>query len=146
MKCLWGRKNKSRIEVVVQSLSHVGLCGPMDGSVPGFPVLHHLPEFAQTHVHWVGDLKEECPPNSINIQFLLNSMFCFHNYHSSTCCVFLSLGTILSFLYANIPCSWLLVRMRRLRHREAQHYTKLTQYPKRAEITTQILWFLSCCS
>ena len=21
--------------------------------LPGFPVLHHLPEFAQTHVHWV---------------------------------------------------------------------------------------------
>ena len=24
-------------------------------STPGFPVLHYLPEFAQTHVHWVGD-------------------------------------------------------------------------------------------
>ena len=24
-------------------------------STPGFPVLHHLPEFAQTHVHGVGD-------------------------------------------------------------------------------------------
>ena len=23
----------------------------MDCSTPGFPVLHHLPEFAQTHVH-----------------------------------------------------------------------------------------------
>ena len=28
------------------------LCDPMDSSTPGFPVLlHHLPEFAQTHVH-----------------------------------------------------------------------------------------------
>ena len=27
----------------------------MDCSTPGFPVFHHLPEFAQTHVHWVGD-------------------------------------------------------------------------------------------
>ena len=27
----------------------------MDGSTPGFPVLHHLLEFAQTHVHWVSD-------------------------------------------------------------------------------------------
>ena len=27
----------------------------MDCSMPGFPVLHHLPEFAQTHVHRVGD-------------------------------------------------------------------------------------------
>ena len=27
----------------------------MDCSTPGFPVLHHLPELGQTHVHWVGD-------------------------------------------------------------------------------------------
>ena len=27
----------------------------MDYSTPSFPVLHHLPEFAQTHVYWVGD-------------------------------------------------------------------------------------------
>ena len=27
----------------------------MNSSTPGFPVLHYLPEFAQTHVHWVGD-------------------------------------------------------------------------------------------
>ena len=31
------------------------LCDPMDGSAPGFPVLHCLPELAQTHVHWVSD-------------------------------------------------------------------------------------------
>ena len=31
------------------------LYDPMDCSTPGFPVLHHLPEFAQTHVHRVGD-------------------------------------------------------------------------------------------
>ena len=31
------------------------LFDPMDWSMPGFPVLHRLPEFAQTHVHWVGD-------------------------------------------------------------------------------------------
>ena len=28
---------------------------PMDCSKPGFPVLHNLPQFAQTHFHWVGD-------------------------------------------------------------------------------------------
>ena len=28
------------------------LCDPMDCSTPGIPVHHHLPEFAQTHVHW----------------------------------------------------------------------------------------------
>ena len=31
------------------------LCHPVDCSTPGFPVLHYLPEFTQTHVHWVGD-------------------------------------------------------------------------------------------
>ena len=41
--------------VVVQLLSHVWLCDPMDCSILGFPVLHHLLELAQTHVHWVSD-------------------------------------------------------------------------------------------
>ena len=31
------------------------LCDPMDCSMPDFPVLHHLPEFAQTHVLWISD-------------------------------------------------------------------------------------------
>ena len=31
------------------------LCDPMDYSTPGFCVLHHVLELAQTHVHWVGD-------------------------------------------------------------------------------------------
>ena len=30
------------------------LCDTMDCNTPGFPVLHYLPEFAQTHVRWVG--------------------------------------------------------------------------------------------
>ena len=30
-------------------------CDPMDCSLPGFPVLYHLPELAQTQVHWIGD-------------------------------------------------------------------------------------------
>ena len=28
---------------------HLTLCEPVDCSTPGFPILHHLPEFAQTH-------------------------------------------------------------------------------------------------
>ena len=31
------------------------LRNPMNCSMPGFPVLHYLSEFAQTHVHWVND-------------------------------------------------------------------------------------------
>ena len=39
----------------VESLSRVRLCSPVDCSTPGFPVLHHLLELAQTHVRQVGD-------------------------------------------------------------------------------------------
>ena len=31
------------------------LVNPMDCGILGIPVLHHLPEFGQTQVHWVGD-------------------------------------------------------------------------------------------
>ena len=31
------------------------LCNPMNCSMPGLPVHHHLPEFTQTHVHRVKD-------------------------------------------------------------------------------------------
>ena len=37
-------------------------CDPMDCSTPGFPVHHHFPDFAQTHVHWVGDPIQPCHP------------------------------------------------------------------------------------
>ena len=30
--------------------------------MPGFPVLHYLPEFAQTHVHWVDDAIQPSHP------------------------------------------------------------------------------------
>ena len=35
--------------------SHLTLCEPIDCSMPGFPVLHYLLEFADTHVPWVSD-------------------------------------------------------------------------------------------
>ena len=38
------------------------LCDPKDCSPPGFPVLHHLPEFAQTHIHWVSDAIQPSRP------------------------------------------------------------------------------------
>ena len=49
--------------VVVQSLSHVWLCDPMDCSTPGSPV-HHLPELAQTHVNRVSDAIKPSRPLS----------------------------------------------------------------------------------
>ena len=44
-------------------------CDPMEYSTPGFPVLHCLPEFAQTHVHWVGDAIQ--PSSPLSPPFLL---------------------------------------------------------------------------
>ena len=45
------------------------LCDPMDCSMPGFPVLHYLPVFAQTHVHWVSDAIK--PSYSLSLPSLL---------------------------------------------------------------------------
>ena len=56
---------------VTQSSS--SLCDLIDCSTPDFPVLHHLPELAQTHAHTVDDAIQPltlCPP-----LFLLPSIF-----------------------------------------------------------------------
>ena len=40
------------------------LCDPMDYSIPGFPMLYYLLEFAQTHVHYVSDTIQKSHPLS----------------------------------------------------------------------------------
>ena len=40
------------------------LCDPMDDNMPGLPVHHQLPEFTQTHAHWVGDAVQPSHPLS----------------------------------------------------------------------------------
>ena len=40
------------------------LCDPMDCTMPGLSVHHQLPEFTQTHVHWVGDAIQPFHPLS----------------------------------------------------------------------------------
>ena len=40
------------------------LCDPMNRSIPGLPVHHQLPEFTQTHVHWVNDAIQPSHPLS----------------------------------------------------------------------------------
>ena len=39
------------VAISAQSLSHVQLCSTMKCNTAGFPVLHHLPEFAQIYIH-----------------------------------------------------------------------------------------------
>ena len=48
--------------VVVWLLSHVWLFATPNCSMPGFPVLNYLPEFAQIHVHWVSDAIQPSHP------------------------------------------------------------------------------------
>ena len=40
------------------------LCNPMNHSTPGLPVHHQLPEWTQTHVHWVSDAIQPSHPLS----------------------------------------------------------------------------------
>ena len=51
--------------------SFPALWDPMDCSMPGFPVLYHLTEFAQTHVHWVSDAIHPAHPLSLLMQLML---------------------------------------------------------------------------
>ena len=49
------------------------LCDPVDSSIPGFNVLHYLPEIAETHAHYVDDA---IPPSHLLLPLLfLPSIF-----------------------------------------------------------------------
>ena len=52
----------TKFSSVVQSCPT--LCDPMDCSTPGLPVNHQLPEFTQSHVHWVSDAIQPSHPLS----------------------------------------------------------------------------------
>ena len=49
------------------------LCNSMDCSIAGFPVPHHLPEFAQVHVHCIDDAIQPSYPLSPSFSFCLQS-------------------------------------------------------------------------
>ena len=60
-------RNCSCSDFVVQTCCSVTkscltLCSLMDCSTPGLPVPHHLLEFAQVHIHWVGDAIQPSHP------------------------------------------------------------------------------------
>ena len=54
---LWERRRVKMESVQFRSVAQScpTLCEPMSHSMPGLAVHHQLPEFTQTHVHWVGD-------------------------------------------------------------------------------------------
>ena len=53
--------------------SNPTICNPEDCNTAGFIVLQHLPELAQTHVHWVDDAIQ--PPHPLHSLLLLPSIF-----------------------------------------------------------------------
>ena len=59
---LWGLSQWNLCCLITKSC--LILCDPMGCSTPGFPVLHYLPEFAQTHVYWVSDAIQPSQPLS----------------------------------------------------------------------------------
>ena len=58
-------KNKCRLKgTSLSSAQFTGsvLSDPMDCSTPGLPIHHKLPEFTQTHAHWVSDAIQPSHP------------------------------------------------------------------------------------
>ena len=61
-------RKRSKCIVVVQLLSPVWpFVTPWTAASPSFPVLHYLPEFPQSHVHWVSDAIQ--PSHSLSFPF-----------------------------------------------------------------------------
>ena len=61
------QKEKHQCSIIsVQSFSCVRLCDPMNHSMGshGLPVHYQLPEFSQTHIHWVSDTIQPSHPLS----------------------------------------------------------------------------------
>ena len=52
----------SSIQFSSVAQSCLTLCDPMNRSTPGLPVHRRLPEFTQTHVHWIGDAIQPSHP------------------------------------------------------------------------------------
>ena len=76
INCLFWLKEVNKVELVLDfkefkiwaccccsvAQSNPNICKSMDCSMPGLPVLHHLLELAQTHVHLVGDAIQPSHP------------------------------------------------------------------------------------
>ena len=48
---VYGNAGRNGLQLSLVAQSCPTLCDPMNGSMPGLPVHHQLPEFTQTHVH-----------------------------------------------------------------------------------------------
>ena len=77
------------------------VCNPMDCSTPGLPVLHHLSQFTQTHVHWVGDAIQ--PSHPLLPLLLLPSVFLSIRVFSSESALRIRWPKYCSFSFSIIP-------------------------------------------
>ena len=62
--CAAGAECLSLLQFSSAAQSRPTLCNPMDCSMPGLHVHHQLPEFPQTHAHWVCDAIQPSHPLS----------------------------------------------------------------------------------
>ena len=56
------------------------LCDPMDCSTPGLPCPHHLPEFAQVHVHCIGDAIQHSKSILLRFSFTILRLLFFFTF------------------------------------------------------------------
>ena len=52
--------------LLLLSCSVLSLCDPIDCSMPGFPILQHFPECAQSHVHSISNAIQSSHPPALN--------------------------------------------------------------------------------
>ena len=93
--------SKFRFFCCLVAKSRLTLCDPMYYSTPGFPVPRYLPEFAQTHVHWVSDAIQPSHPLSplpLPSTSLSGRQSYLAKITSSLCPASLCLNTVPSFM------------------------------------------------
>ena len=78
------------------------LCSPMDCSMPGFPVLHCLPELAQIHVHWAHCAAIK-PSHPLLSPLLLPSLFPSIRVFSNELALYIRWPKYWSFCFSIIP-------------------------------------------
>ena len=82
---------------------HPRLHNPMDYNMPGFPILHYLPEFIQAHVHWADDAIQ--PPYPVSpFSFCLQS-FSTMRVYSSESALHIGSSKYWNFKFNISPCN-----------------------------------------
>ena len=96
-KCMCSQRGKKESCFCSVAKSCPALCNLVDCRMPGSSVLHHLPEFAQIHVHWVSDVI--WPSHPLSPLLFLPSIFpiirVFYN-KSALCIRWQSIGALTS--------------------------------------------------